>query len=82
MGLLSWIIVGGLGGWIGSKIMKTDETMGLFANIILGIIGGLIGGLLVGLLGGSGVTGINIWSIFVAALGSVVLIWLVKKIRA
>lgn len=81
MGWLGWIVLGGLAGWIGSKIMKTDESMGLMANIIVGIIGGLLGGFLFNLLGGSGVTGFNVWSLLVAVVGSVVLLAIVKAFR-
>lgn len=81
MGLLSWLIVGGLAGWLASKVMDTDHKMGLLANIGVGIAGAFIGGFIVGLLGGTGVTGLNISSILVALLGSVVLLWLVKKLR-
>lgn len=81
MGLLSWLIVGGLAGWIASKIMNTDHSMGLIANIIVGVIGAFVGGFIVGIFGGSGVTGFNVWSILVAILGAVVLLWVVKKIR-
>ncbi|MDL2219164.1 GlsB/YeaQ/YmgE family stress response membrane protein [Ruminococcaceae bacterium OttesenSCG-928-O06] len=81
MGLLSWIIVGALAGWLASKIMGTDAHMGAIANIVVGIIGAFIGGFIVGLLGGTGVTGFNLWSILVALLGSVVFIWVVRKIR-
>ncbi|MDL2252611.1 GlsB/YeaQ/YmgE family stress response membrane protein [Ruminococcaceae bacterium OttesenSCG-928-I18] len=80
MGLLSWIIVGALAGWLASKIMNTDKQMGCLTNIIVGIIGAFVGGLIVGLLGGTGVTGFNLWSIFVALLGSVILLWIVKKV--
>ena len=81
MGLFSWLIVGGLAGWLASKIMGTDRQMGLLANIGVGIVGGFLGGLIVGLLGGTGVTGLNLWSILVSLLGSVALIWIVRKIR-
>ena len=81
MGLISWLIVGGLAGWLASKIMGTDRQMGLLANIGVGVVGAFLGGLLVGILGGTGVTGLNLWSILVALLGSVVLIWIVRKIR-
>lgn len=81
MGLISWLIVGGLAGWIASKIMGTDRQMGLLANIGVGVVGAFLGGLIVGILGGSGVTGLNLWSILVALLGSVALIWIVRKIR-
>ncbi len=82
MGLISWLIVGALAGWLGSKIMGTDGRMGALANIVVGILGGCVGGFLVGILGGSGVTGFNLWSILVAVFGSVVLLWIVKKVRS
>jgi uncharacterized membrane protein YeaQ/YmgE (transglycosylase-associated protein family) len=81
MGILSWIILGGLAGWIASMIMDTDKSMGVMANIIVGVIGALVGGFLVSLFGGSGVTGFNIWSLVVAVLGSIILLGLVKAVR-
>lgn len=81
MGFIAWIIIGGLAGWIGSKIMGSDKSMGLVANIVVGIIGGFLGGFIMNLVGGSGVTGINPWSLLVAVLGSVLFIWVVRKIR-
>ncbi len=75
MGLLSWIIVGGLAGWIASMIMKTDAQMGIFANIVVGIVGALIGGFVVGMFGvPDPVNGFNIASILVATLGAVILL--------
>lgn len=81
MGLLSWIIVGGLAGWIASMIMKTNESMGFVANIVVGVIGAFIGGFVVSLFGKTGVTGFNLWSLIVAVLGAVILIWIVGKIK-
>jgi uncharacterized membrane protein YeaQ/YmgE (transglycosylase-associated protein family) len=81
MGILSWIIIGGLAGWIASLVMNTDKSMGLMANIIVGIIGGLIGGFLVSLFGGAGITGFNVWSLVVAVLGSIILLGIVKAVR-
>lgn len=81
MGLLSWIIIGGLAGWIASMVMDTDKSMGIFANIIVGVIGGLIGGFLVSLFGGAGMTGFNVWSLVVAVLGSIILLAIVKAVR-
>ncbi len=80
MGIFSWLIVGGLAGWLGSKIMGKDAHMGLMANIVLGIVGAMVGGFLVNIFGGIGVTGFNIWSILVATLGSVVVIWIAQKV--
>lgn len=79
MGFLSWIIVGGIAGWLASMVMKTDASMGLVSNIIVGIIGGLLGGWLLGALGLGGQTsGINIASILTAFIGAVVFIFILK----
>ena len=78
MGIIGWIILGGIAGWLASIIMGTNASMGLGANIIVGIVGGLIGGFLFSLIGGSDVNGFNLWSLFVAVIGSVVLLWIVK----
>ena len=40
LGIIGWIVIGGLAGWIGSKIMKRDSQMGLLLNIVVGVIGG------------------------------------------
>ena len=51
LGVIGWIIIGGLAGWIGSKIMKTDQQMGIMLNIVVGIVVGLPGGFLLRVLG-------------------------------
>lgn len=81
MGWIGWIIIGALAGWIGSKIMGTDEKQGALGNIIVGIIGGVIGGLVMNMIGGAGVTGFNPWSLGVATLGSVILIAVLKAFK-
>ncbi len=70
MGIISWIILGALAGWIASMIMRTDAEQGGIANIIVGIIGAVIGGFVMGLFGESGVTGFNIRSVLVAIGGA------------
>ncbi len=83
MSLLIWILVGGIAGWLASKIMKTDASMGVGANIVVGIVGALIGGWLVGLTGGSAdvMTGFNLASLFTALVGAVVLLAILKLFR-
>lgn len=81
MGIILWVIFGGIAGWLASLIMHTDASQGIFANIIVGIIGALIGGFLFNLFGGAGVTGFNIYSLLVAVLGAIVLLWLIKLVR-
>jgi uncharacterized membrane protein YeaQ/YmgE (transglycosylase-associated protein family) len=80
MELLLWIALGALAGWLASLIMKTNAQQGALMNIIVGVIGAVVGGLLMNLIGFEGVTGFNIWSIVVATLGAVVLIWAVRAI--
>jgi uncharacterized membrane protein YeaQ/YmgE (transglycosylase-associated protein family) len=75
MTILGWIILGLLAGFIASKIVnKTGE--GVVLDIVLGIVGAVVGGLAFNALGSSGVTGFNVWSLFVAVLGAVVLLGL------
>jgi uncharacterized membrane protein YeaQ/YmgE (transglycosylase-associated protein family) len=78
MNWLAWIIFGGLAGWIASIVMKANASMGLLANIVVGIIGAFVGGFVFNLLGGSGVTGFNLYSLVVAVIGSIVLLWLMR----
>ena len=80
MGILSWIIVGGIAGWLATKIIKPKKKKGCITGILLGIVGAFIGGFIVSFFGGTGVTGLNFYSILVATLGSVVLIWLARKL--
>jgi uncharacterized membrane protein YeaQ/YmgE (transglycosylase-associated protein family) len=73
MGIISWIILGLIAGFIGSKIVES-EGQGLWLNIALGIVGALVGGFLFDLFGASGVTGLNIYSMIVAIVGSVIVL--------
>lgn len=81
MGLVSWIIFGALAGWVASKITGHDESMGAFANIIVGIIGSVVGGAVMSLIGKTGVDGFNISSFLVAVGGAVLVLWFFKGFR-
>lgn len=81
MGIILWIIFGALAGWIASLIMKTDQHQNTGFDILLGIIGSVVGGFLMGTIGQSGVTGFNVESLIVAVLGSVVVIFIGRKLR-
>ncbi len=78
MDIIAWIIVGGLAGWIASKIANTDAQMGIGANIVVGIIGALIGGFLVRLVSGSQVDTFSIGGFVVAVIGAVLLLAILK----
>ena len=79
MGIILWIVFGGIVGWVASVIMKSNE--GLVTNIIVGIIGAVLGGWIMSLLGYGGVGGFDLYSFLVALLGAVILIWIVRAIR-
>lgn len=81
MGIILWIIFGGLIGWIASMVMNTNAQQGIILNIIVGIVGAVIGGWLMDFFGQSGVTGFNFYSFIVALIGAVVLIAVVKLLR-
>ena len=71
MSFLAWIVLGLIAGFIGSMLVnKRGE--GILIDIVLGIVGAFVGGLLFNLLGARGVSGLNLYSLFVAVVGSVV----------
>ena len=74
MSILSWILLGLIAGFIGSKIVNSTG-QGLFLDIALGIVGAVVGGFLFSAFGAEGVTGFNIYSLIVAIIGSVVVLW-------
>ena len=80
MSILAWIFLGLIAGFIGSKIVnKSGE--GIVLDIVLGIIGAIVGGWLFNRFGASGVTGVNLYSLLVAVIGSVVLLVVYHAIR-
>ncbi|MBX4205957.1 GlsB/YeaQ/YmgE family stress response membrane protein [Candidatus Microgenomates bacterium] len=80
MGVLLWILLGAISGWIASLVMRTNANQGMFMDIILGIIGALVGGLIFNFFGAPGVTGFNIYSMVVSVVGAVVLIALSRLV--
>ena len=83
-GFLGWIILGGIAGWIASKIMKTDAQQGIIMNIIVGIVGSLLGGWLGGMItghGGNAASGqFDMGSLLWSLVGAVVLSAIVNLI--
>ena len=81
MGIIAWLIFGGLVGWIASMIMGTDAQQGILLNIIVGIVGAFVGGFVADLLGFGGAEGWQLFDIgswITAILGAVILLWLVR----
>jgi uncharacterized membrane protein YeaQ/YmgE (transglycosylase-associated protein family) len=77
-GFLGALIIGGLAGWVASMIMKTDGSMGILLNIVVGVVGAVIGNALLPVFGIDGTTGFSIWSFVVALLGAMLLLFVVK----
>jgi uncharacterized membrane protein YeaQ/YmgE (transglycosylase-associated protein family) len=80
MSIVAWIILGLIAGFISSKIVnKTGE--GIFIDILLGIVGAVVGGFLFKAVGASGVSGLNVYSLVVAVVGSVVFLLVYHFVR-
>ena len=71
MSFLAWIVLGLVAGFIGSKLVNKRGD-GFVLDILLGIVGAVVGGWLFSAFGASGVTGLNVYSLFVAVIGSVI----------
>ena len=80
MGIIAWLVLGALSGWIASIIMNKNGSMGIMANIFTGIIGAFIGGIVFNFLGAQKVTGLNLHSVLVSVVGACILIWILGAI--
>jgi uncharacterized membrane protein YeaQ/YmgE (transglycosylase-associated protein family) len=82
MGIIAWIILGLIAGWIGSKIVNKTGA-GFTMDLALGVVGAIVGGFLMSaVFGTEGITGLNIWSIIVAVIGAVIVLWIYHKVVA
>jgi uncharacterized membrane protein YeaQ/YmgE (transglycosylase-associated protein family) len=80
MSFLAWIALGLVAGFVGSKLVnKSGE--GMILDIVLGIVGAIVGGFLFRLFGAHGVTGLNIYSLVVSVVGSVIFLVAYHAIR-
>lgn len=77
VGWIAWIIIGGIAGWLASKIMGTDAQQGLILNVVVGIVGGLIGGFILRLLGVSTAGAGWILTLLTAVAGACILLFVV-----
>jgi uncharacterized membrane protein YeaQ/YmgE (transglycosylase-associated protein family) len=73
MNIACWIVLGLVAGFVGNKIVN-GRGDGIVLDIVLGIVGALVGGWIFNAVGSTGMTGFNVWSFFVAIVGSVVLL--------
>jgi uncharacterized membrane protein YeaQ/YmgE (transglycosylase-associated protein family) len=81
MGLVSWLIVGAIAGYLAGMFVKGDERLGVLGHIVLGIVGALIGGFIANqLTNGDYTAGLNITTIIVAAIGAVIAVLAYKAL--
>ncbi len=78
MGIILWIIFGAIAGWIASVIVKTDQ--GFIGDVIMGVIGAVVGGFIMNFFGQPGVTGFNLYSVVVAVIGAIVVIFIGRAV--
>ncbi len=76
--LMAWIVVGAIAGWITSLLVGKDFRGGCCGLVLIGMLGAVLGGALFRLAGGVPMAGVNIHSVVVAVVGSLVLLWLVR----
>ena len=80
MGIIIWLVVGGVCGWLASLIMRTDAQQGVLLNIVVGIVGAFIAGLI---FGGGNINNdpMDITNILVSLVGAIILLAIVNLIR-
>lgn len=84
MGIIMWLVIGGVVGWIASMIMKTDGQQGVLLNIVVGLVGAVIGGWLISPLVGAGTINdgaLTLGSFAVSLIGAIILLAVVNLFR-
>lgn len=79
MDFIIWIIFGAVAGFIADLVMASDH--GLIEDVILGVIGAFVGGFVMNTFGQPGVTGFNVYSVVVAVIGAIILIFIGRAFR-
>jgi len=79
MSIIAWLVLGLIAGFIASKIVNRQGE-GLLLNLVLGVVGAEVGGWVFRLFGMSGVTGFNLYSLLVAVLGAVILLFIYHQL--
>ena len=79
MSIIAWLILGLIAGFVASKI-SSGSGQGLVLDIVLGIVGAFVGGFLFSTFGAAPVTGFNIYSMIVAIIGAIVVLWVYRMI--
>lgn len=78
MSILAWIVLGLIAGAIAKAIMPGDDPGGVIVTILIGIVGAFLGGFLGNMIAGSGLNGFSLWSIVLAVVGAIILLWIYR----
>lgn len=78
MGILAWIVLGLLAGAIAKAIMPGRDPGGMLVTMLIGVVGAFLGGFLGNLLTGSGLNGFSLWSLLLAVVGALLLLWIYR----
>lgn len=78
MGIIAWIIFGLIAGVLAKLIMPGNDPGGFIVTILIGIAGALVGGFIGSLIGVGGITGFNLWSLVLAIVGAILLLWIYR----
>ena len=76
MGILAWIVLGLIAGAIAKALMPGKDPGGIIVTILIGIVGAFLGGVLGNMITKRGLNGFSLWSIILAVLGSMLLLWI------
>jgi uncharacterized membrane protein YeaQ/YmgE (transglycosylase-associated protein family) len=79
MGIILWLVIGGVIGWLASMVMRTDAQQGVLLNIVVGIVGAFIGGLIFN--GGTINQVLTVNSFIVSLVGAIILLAIVNLVR-
>ena len=78
MGIIAWIVLGLIAGAIAKAIMPGRDPGGVIVTVLIGIVGAFLGGFLGNLITGTGLNGFSLWSILLAIVGSLILLWIYR----
>ncbi|MBA3889573.1 MAG: GlsB/YeaQ/YmgE family stress response membrane protein [Gemmatimonadaceae bacterium] len=78
MGILAWIVLGLIAGAIAKALMPGKDPGGIVMTMVIGIIGAFLGGFLGNMITGAGLSGFSLWSILLAVLGAMLLLWIYR----
>jgi uncharacterized membrane protein YeaQ/YmgE (transglycosylase-associated protein family) len=80
MGILAWVVLGGIAGWLASIVAGTNAKMGIPSNIVVGVVGAVAGGYIFNFFGHAGVTGFNLYSLGVSFVGATVMLFIFRRV--